>query len=81
MQQSQPQNGIATSQAAEDVVDGDSVGLSAGHQGNRKKNGLTNGTTATKSTSFPAISHSRSRSEPAIQCSDLEVATTGTWNS
>lgn len=77
-QQSQPQNGTATSQAAEDVVDGgggcDSVGLSAGHQG-RKKNGLTNG--STKSTSFPAISHSRSRSEPAIQCSDLEVATTG----
>ena len=47
----------------------------SGHR--NKKNGLTNGSTTTKSTSFPgAISHSRSRSEPAIHA-DLEVATTG----
>ena len=49
--------------------------LNSGHR--NKKNGLTNGSTTTKSTSFPgAISHSRSRSEPAIHA-DLEVATTG----
>ena len=49
-----------------------------GHR--NKKNGLTNGNTTTKSTSFPgAISHSRSRSEPAIHA-DLEVATTGIYN-
>ena len=31
------------------------------------------GNTPIKKTAFPAISHSRSRSEPAIQHSDLEI--------
>ena len=60
-----PQNGTpasVASSASEDqiVADVGDSGLTTGHSSRPKKNGLSNGSTVdNKSTSFPAISHSR----------------------